>query len=388
MRSALAPAVEWERAAELLSVETPAYVVDLGKLEDNAIQIAGLAERAGARLLIALKAFAAWPSFEVIRPHVVGAAASGLHEALLAREMGGEVHVYSPGYAEREMDAILELADHVVFNSLTQWQRFAPRVREHGKVQAGLRINPEHSEVKVALYDPCAPGSRLGARLAQLEGADLSGISGLHFHTLCELGSDALERTVAAVETRFAEQLGRVQWVNLGGGHFITKAGYDEARFVATVQGLKQRHELEVYMEPGAAFALDAGVLVAGVLDVIDGPIPVAVLDASATAHMPDVLEMPYRPRIIDAGEPREKAFTYRLGGPTCLAGDVIGDYSFDRPLAVGDKLVFCDMAQYSMVKNTTFNGVGLPDIVLRSRDGSLKVVRRFGYEDYKNRLG
>jgi carboxynorspermidine decarboxylase len=300
------------------------------------------------------------------------------------------VHLCAPAYREEEFGELLACADHIVFNSFSQWRRFrAAAAAGGGRVACGIRINPEHSEVATALYDPCGPHSRLGVTRREFREEELDGISGLHFHTLCELDSDALERTLRQVEAAFGPVLRRMRWVNFGGGHHITRPGYDVDRLCRVVGDFRDRYGTEVYLEPGEAIALNAGVLVASVLDIVRNEMDIAILDASAAAHMPDVLEMPYRPRIAGAGLPGEFPHAYRLGGPTCLAGDVIGDYSFPRPLQVGSRLVFLDMAHYTMVKNTAFNGVPLPSIALQEAGtGACRVVRRFGYEDYKGRLG
>lgn len=374
----------------LESVESPCFVVDLAALRRN-LEILDRAQRqAGCTILLALKGFAMWSVFPLIRETLAGVAASSANEARLGREqMGGQVHAYAPAYSEGELREILTLADHVVFNSMSQWRRFRDTVRAHPRpVACGLRINPEHSEVSVALYDPCAPRSRLGITREHFASADLDGITGLHFHTLCELGADALERTVAAVEDRFGDILPAMKWVNFGGGHHITRPGYDLDLLARIVRGFADRHQVDVFLEPGEAIALGTGILVAEVLDVTANDIPIAILDISATAHMPDVLEMPYRPDIAGAGKPGEHPFTYRLGGLSCLAGDVVGDYSFPEPLAVGDRLAFLDMAHYTMVKTTTFNGVRHPSIATYDPAADkLEVVRRFSYEDYKSRL-
>jgi carboxynorspermidine decarboxylase len=372
---------------DVSAVDTPVYIVDLGRLRRNLSVLADVQARGGCKILLALKGFAMWSVFPIVGEYLSGIAASSPHEARLGRELlGKEVHAYAPAYSEADMAEILTLVDHVVFNSFGQWQRYRGAV---GQVACGMRINPEHSEVPVALYDPCAVGSRLGVTRAEFRADQMEGLSGLHFHTLCELGSDALERTLAAVEQKFDAELGRVRWVNFGGGHHITRPDYDVERLVRIVSDFRARRGVEVYLEPGEAIAINTGILVASVLDLTrNGGTDIAILDTSATAHMPDVLEMPYRPVIVGAGRPGEKAHTIRLGGLTCLAGDVIGDYSFDRPLAVGDKLVFADMAHYTMVKNTTFNGVRLPSIAVHDpADRTVRVVRRFGYEDYKDRL-
>lgn len=377
------------------ALETPAFVCDLGALEEN-LAILGEAQRAaGCKILLALKGFAMWSTFDRVRRVLPGTTASSPHEARLGRErFGGEVHACAPAYSEADFDELLQLCDHIVFNSCGQARRFLPRAsafrRAHPDraISFGLRINPEHREVEVALYDPCAPCSRLGVTRSELDPEVLAQVDGLHWHTLCELGADALERTIAAVEEKFGEFLPSMKWVNMGGGHHITRPGYEIDRLARVVSAFRERWGVEVYLEPGEAIALDTGVLVASVLDIVHNEIDIAVLDTSATAHMPDVLEMPYRPRIQGAGEPGELAHTFRLAGLSCLAGDVIGDWSFDRPLKVGDKLVFMDMIHYTMVKTTNFNGVRLPSIALaHPEDGSIEVVRRFGYESYASRL-
>ncbi len=375
----------------LADVPTPCFVIDRAALQRNAQRLHQVQQESGAKILLALKGYAAWATFPILKPYLAGCTCSGLHEALLAHEkFGGEVHVYSPAYTEREVESLRSIADHMVFNSLSQWERFAPQWSAGGPSR-GLRLNPEHREVDVALYDPCAPGSRLGVTAETLKGTLPEGIEGLHFHTLCELNSDALARTLLAVEERFEFALRdpRVKWINFGGGHHITRDDYDVARLVKLIQSHRQRYGHDVYLEPGEAVALNAGVLIASVLDVVSsGEVDIAILDTSATAHMPDVLEMPYRPAIEGAAEPGVKKHTFRLGGLTCLAGDVIGDYSFDQPLRVGDRLVFGDMAHYSMVKTTTFNGVPLPSIALHdAATGETQIVRRFGYGDYRDRL-
>ena len=375
---------------DLSRVESPAYVIDVAALERNLELLAHAQRAADCGILLALKGFAAWSTFPLVGRYLDGVAASGPDEARLGREeLDKQVHTYCPAYDERSLRESIRFSDHVIFNSPSQIERFRHIVDEHrGDTSFGLRINPEHSEVELALYDPCAPGSRLGTTLEALVHANLRGIEGLHFHTLCELGADALARTLETIEDRFAPWLATAKWVNLGGGHHITKPDYDVGLLIDLVRDFKRAHRVEVFLEPGEAIALDAGVLVASVLDVIDNDGPIAMLDTSATAHMPDVLEMPYRPRVRGASEPGERAYTYRLGGLSCLAGDMIGAYSFDEPLEVGDRLVFEDMAHYTMVKNTTFNGVRLPSIALYDpREDSYRVQREFGYEDYRNRL-
>ena len=365
---------------------TPCYVVDEGKLEANLRILRGVAERTGAKILLAQKAFSMFSVYPLIGRYLDGSAASGLYEARLGREhLGGETHVFAAAYREDEFPAIASVCDHIVFNSAAQLKKY--RDLAPGK-KLGLRINPEHSTQRHALYDPCAPGSRLGVTAAALGGADLRGLSGLHFHTLCEQNADALEETLDAVEENFGVYLPRMEWINLGGGHHITRPDYDIPRLERCIARMQRRYGLTVYLEPGEAVALNAGALVSTVLDVVENRgVRTAILDASAACHMPDVLEMPYRPPLMGAAEPGEKPFSCRLAGPTCLAGDVIGDYSFDIPLFPGDRLYFEDMAIYTMVKSNTFNGMRLPDIVLKSASGDCRLIRRFGYEDFRNRL-
>jgi len=375
---------------DLRRVDSPAFVIDLAMLERNLELLAHAQAAAGATILLALKGFAAWSTFPLVGQYLDGVAASGPDEARLGREeLGKQVHTYCPAFDEASLRETIRYSDHVIFNSPSQIDRFRSIIDEHSKdVSFGLRVNPQHSEVEVPLYDPCAPGSRLGATKDQLVKANLRDIDGLHFHTLCELGADALERTLEALEEQFAPWLDEAKWVNFGGGHHITKPNYDVGLLVDLVRNFRHDHRVDVYLEPGEAIGLNAGVLVASVLDLVENDGPIAILDTSATAHMPDVLEMPYRPEIRGAAEPGRLAHTYRLGGLSCLAGDMIGAYSFDEPLSVGDKLVFEDMAHYTMVKTTTFNGVRLPSIALFDpRDDSYRVQRSFGYEDYRNRL-
>jgi carboxynorspermidine decarboxylase len=373
-------------------VPSPCFVVDEAAIEANLRVLDAVQRASGAKILLALKAFSMWSLAPLVARYLHGTCASGLHEARLGREaFGGEVHTFSAAYTERDLAAILEISDHVVFNSFGQWERFRPLARaaqaRRPGLRFGLRVNPEHSEGAVPLYDPAAPCSRLGIPRSQFRG-ELDGISGLHFHTLCEQDFPPLARTVAAFEAKFGEFLPRMEWVNFGGGHHITRPDYQVEDLIGLLREFAGRHRVQVYLEPGEAIALEAGVLVAEVLDITWNGMPLAILDTSATCHMPDVLEMPYRPRIIGAGAPGEHPHTYRLGGQTCLAGDVIGDYSFPAPLRIGDRLVFEDMAIYTMVKTTTFNGIGLPAIAIWSSEtDALRVVREFGYEDFKCRL-
>lgn len=370
--------------------DSPCWVIDMEALEGNLKILADVQKRAGCKILIALKGFATWSTFNLVKKYLPGATASAPHEARLAREkLGGEVHAYAPAYSPDDVTELLTLCDHLVFNSFSQWERYRAQIQRNPKpVSCGIRVNPEHREVKTELYDPCAPRSRLGVTLGQFRPDLLEGLEGLHFHTLCELDSDALERTLAVVESKFGKFFSRLKWLNFGGGHHITRPGYDIDRLVRVIQGVKKKYpNLEVYLEPGEAIAIRTGVLVATVLDIVDNGGPIAILDTSATAHMPDVLEMPYRPEIVGGAEPGVKAHTIRLGGLTCLAGDAIGDYSFDQPLKIGDRITLLDMSHYTMVKTSNFNGVRLPSIALRHADGSYELVKKFGYDSYRDRL-
>lgn len=371
-------------------METPSYVLDLARFHENGRILRRIQEVTGVKILLAQKAFSCPAVYPVIRQYLVGTTSSGLHEAILGHDhFGGEVHVFSPAYKPREMDRLLEIADHLVFNSLNQWQTFRDRVSGAARrVSAGLRINPEVSTASTPLYDPCAPGSRFGIRQEELIGADLTGIDGLHFHVLCEQYHDALETALAAVEEGFCDWLPQMKWLNMGGGHLLTSPRYDLDRLSNLLGGFSKRHpHLTLYLEPGEAVAYEGGVLIGTVIDRLENEMPLAILDISATCHMPDVLEMPYRPPLMNAGLPGEKELTYRLGGPTCLTGDVIGDFSFDHPLAIGDQVVFEDQAFYTFVKNTTFNGVNLPSISLYE-NGEVRILKEFGYQDFLSRLG
>ena len=369
--------------------KTPYYQIDEGKLERNLKVLASVRKRAGVKILLAQKAFSCWKTYPLVAKYLDGTTASGLFEARLAHEEmpGRENHVYNPAFTEADFRSVVRWCDHIVFNSPTQVKRFALRAKRKG-VSSGLRVNIGYSEVETAIYNPCAPESRLGTPLEAVTDEIVDAIEGLHFHALCEQGADVFVRTLAVFEKKFAAFLPRMKWVNFGGGHHITRRGYDVALLVRTLKEFRKRWpHLEVYLEPGEAVALNAGELVASVLEVNDWGHPFAILDTSAECHMPDIIEMPYRPRIVGAGMPGEKKFSYRLGGPTCLAGDVIGEYSFARPLKAGDRLIFEDMAIYSMVKNNTFNGMPLPSIVLKTKSGKLKPLHAFSYADFKSRL-
>lgn len=376
-----------ELGFDLTALQTPCYVVDEGRLEENLKQLKAVSDATGCKILLAQKAFSMFYFYPLIGRYLAGTTASGLYEARLGKEeMGGETHIFSPAYQQRDFAEILSYSDHLVFNSLAQWESFRAQALAAGK-SCGLRINPECSTQTHGIYDPCAPGSRLGVCAAQLEGASLEGVEGLHFHTLCEQNVDALEETLAAVEARFGKYLHQMRWLNFGGGHHITRSDYDRARLITLVQEVQARYDVQVYLEPGEAVALNAGVLVSRVIDFVEHEGVVnAILDASAACHMPDVIEMPYRPPVCNSAEAGVRAHTYRLTGPTCLAGDIIGDYSFDAPLSRGDYVVFGDMAIYSMVKNNTFNGMPLPAIYANGRQG-LTLVSQFGYADFKQRL-
>jgi len=369
---------------------SPAYVVDLGRLRHNLAILDSVQKRSGAKILMALKAFAMWSVFPLIRETLFGVCASSPWEARLGREeFGREVHSFAAAFKESDVKELLGISDHLVFNSFAQLERFRPLwERERGRVSIGLRVNPEHSEGHTAIYDPCAPKSRLGIRRREFEGRSLDGVEGLHFHTLCEQLFEPLERTARVFEEKFGEFLPRMKWLNLGGGHHITREGYDTNALVELVLYFREKYGLDVYLEPGEAIAIGAGILVGEVLDVAHNEMDIAIMDVSATCHMPDILEMPYRPGVKNGFDAGEKAHTFRLAGPSCLAGDVIGDWSFEKQLAPGDRLAFLDMAHYTMVKTTTFNGIQHPAIcTFEPVTGELNVVRSFTYEDFRGRL-
>ncbi|WP_407925473.1 carboxynorspermidine decarboxylase [Geomonas edaphica] len=369
---------------------SPAFVVDLGRLRHNLAILDEVQKRSGAKILLALKAFSMWSVFPVIAQTLHGICASSPWEARLGREeFGREVHSFSAAFKESDVAELLTTSNHLVFNSFNQLERFRPMWEEYaGRVSVGLRVNPGHSEGHTPIYDPAAPKSRLGILHSEFEGKSLAGVEGLHFHTLCEQLFEPLERTSKVFEEKFGAFLPQMKWLNLGGGHHITREGYDIDALVELVRYYREKYDLEVYLEPGEAIAIGTGILVSEVLDVVHNEVDIAVLDVSATCHMPDILEMPYRPEIQEGYLPGEKEHDYRLGGPSCLAGDVIGDWSFDHKLVPGEKLAFLDMSHYTMVKTTTFNGIQLPHIcTYEPETGELRVVRSFGYEDFKNRL-
>jgi len=367
---------------------TPCYVVDESLLEKNLQILHGVMERTGCKIILAQKAFSMFAMYPLIGKYLSGTAASGLYEARLGHEeMGKENHVFSPAYREDEIDEIIEICDHIIFNSFTQLEKFGDKVRKAGK-SVGLRINPECSTQEGhEIYDPCAKGSRFGVTLKHFRPELLDGVSGLHFHTLCEQNADALVATLDVVEEKFGHWLSQFEWINFGGGHHITKEGYNVGLLEDCIKRMQEKYNLQVYLEPGEAIALNAGFLVTTVLDTLENDINIAIVDTSACCHMPDVLEMPYRPPLFSSGEAGNKSYTYRLGGPTCLTGDIIGDYSFDEPLKSGDRLVFGDMAIYSMVKNNTFNGMALPTIAIRNKNGDYHIQHQFNYQDFKGRL-
>ncbi|MBQ5331523.1 MAG: carboxynorspermidine decarboxylase [Oscillospiraceae bacterium] len=367
------------------SIHTPSYVVDIALIEKNMKILDSVRKRTGCKILLAQKAFSMYSLYPMMSGYLDGTTASGLYELKLGREEmpGREAHIYSPAYKDSEFDEIASLADHIVFNSPAQYERFRSRVKEG--TQCGIRVNPLYSETETAIYDPCSENSRLGTRPEDLDMSRCEGISGLHFHSMCEQGADVLRRTLVHFEKHFGRYLYDMEWVNFGGGHHITREGYDTELLVREVDRIQQKYGVQVILEPGEAHALDAGFLVCEILDVFTSAGKShAIVDASAACHMPDVLEMPYTPRITSAV--KDGAYTYIIGAPTCLAGDVIGIYSFEKPLSAGDRLVFEDMAIYSMCKNNTFNGMPLPWIYT-VRDGKTELVRKFGYDDFKNRL-
>ncbi len=379
------------------NLATPSYVVSADLLEENLKKLADVERRSGAEILLALKGFSAYSTFPLVRKYLRGTTSSGINEALLAREyFGGEIHVYNPAFTEGEVSRLAEFAHTIVFNSQAQLDKFADFARGRAKasgnagLEIGLRVNPQYAEVETQIYNPCAGGSRLGARRDTLRADAAKKIDMLHFHAMCEQNSDVLERVLSHFEDKFADMIPQVKTANFGGGHHITRADYDVERLVKIVRGFYARHPNieKIYLEPGEAIALNAGIFATRVLEIVQNDAQIAILDCSATCHMPDVLEMPYRPQIVGAGNPGQKAHTYSLAGRSCLAGDRIGDYSFDAPLKEGDILIFTDMAHYTMVKTTTFNGVNLPDIAYwNDALGKMEFIKKFGYEDFKSRL-
>lgn len=367
---------------------TPCYIVDIAKLRSNLELLRQVERASGCHILLAQKAFSCFSVYPMIAEYISGTTASGLYEARLGHEQfGKETHVFSPAYTTAEMQSLCKICDHISFNSFRQLEAHRA-IWENAPVSVGIRVNPECSTQGAhAIYDPCASGSRLGVPPKQFRPDLLSGVEGLHFHTLCEQNADALITTFAAFEEKFGQYLPQMQWLNLGGGHHITRADYDVESLVQLILRIRAQYGVEVYLEPGEAIALNAGYLDTTVMDIVENDLSVLVLDASAACHMPDVLEMPYRPPLQNAGEWGEKPYAYRLSSRTCLAGDIIGDYSFDHPVQIGDRLTFEDMAIYSMVKNNTFNGMPLPAIVLQYENGDCEIIKAFDYADFKSRL-
>lgn len=376
---------------DINQINTPCYVLEEKLLRSNLALIKSVKDRAGVNIILAFKAFALWKAFPIVREYIPCSTASSIHEARLAfEEMGSPAHTYSPAYTEKEFPEILKYSSHITFNSLSQFERFYTEVARSGKqVSCGIRINPEYSAVETDLYNPCAPGSRLGVTVDLLPETLPVGIEGLHFHTLCESTSYELEKTLEIVEKRFGKYLQQVKWLNMGGGHLMTRKDYDVEHLIRVLQSFKARHpHLELIMEPGSAFAWQTGFLIASVVDIVENHgIKTAILDVSFTCHMPDCLEMPYKPAIRGSVNPTNGLPTYRIGGNSCLSGDFMGDWSFDHELNIGDKVVFEDMIHYTIVKTNMFNGIPHPDIALWTKDDKLEIWRRFGYEDYKNRM-
>ncbi|MDE1834173.1 MAG: carboxynorspermidine decarboxylase [Candidatus Micrarchaeota archaeon] len=372
------------------SIETPCFVVNEGLLRNNLEVLSTVKKRTGAKVLLALKAFAMHSTFPLISRYLDGVCASGPIEAQLGYEkFRKEVHTYSPAYSSEDIKKAVKYSDTIIFNSISQWEKYRTTIKKSKKrIEVGLRVNPGWSEVETDLYNPVIPGSRLGVLPKDLEGQDLTGIDGLHFHALCEQNSDVLTRVLKSFEKSYGKYIKQMKWINFGGGHHITRKDYDVELLIKTINDFKKKYKVQVHIEPGEAVALNAGVLVSTVLDVVHNGVDIAILDTSAEAHMPDVLAQPYRPNIIGAGKLGEQKYAYRLGGMTCLAGDIIGDYSFAKRLKPGDRLVFLDMAHYSMVKTTTFNGVRHPSIALHNPDtGKTMIIKRFGYRTYADRL-
>ena len=368
---------------------SPCWLLEEEKLLTNLELLQRVKDQSGAKVLLALKGYALWKSFDTIRTYLDGCCASGLHEAKLAHEeFRKEVHTYAPAFKEEELEEIAAISHHLVFNSPAQFKRFSTQAKEiNPSLSLGLRINPECSQAPKEIYNPCGLYSRLGTTLENIDETILAQCDGLHFHALCEEDSDALEEVLKAFEEKFGNYIPQMQWINFGGGHHITRKGYDVEKLIGLIKAFKSRYNVEVYLEPGEAVGWQTGPLITTVLDIVHNGIDIAILDSSAEAHMPDTIIMPYRADVRDAGEAGEKAYTYRLGGNTCLAGDIMGDYSFDRPLKIGDNIIFEDQMHYTMVKATTFNGIKLPSIAIKRINGDIEVVKEFGYEEFKGRL-
>ncbi len=368
-------------------IETPIYLLEEEKLEKNLKLLKEVQNRSGIKILLALKGFALYKSFDLVRKYLKGCCASGLHEAKLAHEeMRLEVHTYAPAFKDSEFDEILDISDHIVFNSFSQWQKYKNKAIK--KASCGLRVNPEISSSPTDLYNPCALFSRLGITKKEFKKDQIEDIEGLHFHALCEQNADALQEVLKSFEEKFGNLIPNMKWINFGGGHHITKKGYDIELLISIIKNFKEKYpNITLYLELGEAVGWESGVLVSSVLDIVHNEIDIAILDTSTEAHMPDTIIMPYRVEVRDAGEANEKKYTYRLTGNTCLAGDIMGDYSFDTPLKIGDKIIFEDQMHYTIVKNTTFNGIPLPSIGILRKDAEIEIVKKFGYEDYKRRV-
>jgi carboxynorspermidine decarboxylase len=375
--------------ADKRALSTPYYLCEEELLEKNLKLLDYVQKQSGAKIILALKGFAMHATFDLVKQYLHGCTASGLHEALLAKEkFGKEVHTYSPAFKEEDIEEIAKISNHIVFNTPSQLLRFKDRVKKiNPEIHISLRINPEVSSSPVDIYNPCGIYSRLGTTLKNFDESVLEHLDGLNFHALCEQDADALEEVLLAFEEKFAKYFKNLKYINFGGGHHITRQGYDVEKLIKLVKDFKSKYGVTVYLEPGEAVGWETGYLAASVLDVFENGMNVAILDTSAEAHMPDTLAMPYRAAVRGSGEAGEKAYTYRLGGNTCLAGDIMGDYSFDKPLQIGDIIIFEDQIHYTFVKNTTFNGIKLPSLVVKRKDGSLDIIKEFGYEDYKNRL-
>ena len=377
-----------DRLDALLGVKTPCYIIDETALVHNLEILQSVQKKTGCKILLAQKAFSAYSLYPLIGQYLFGTTASGVYEARLGfEEMGKEVHVFAPAFSDSDFEELLSFCDHIIFNSFSQWKHFKNTALNHSGIKYGIRINPEYSEIETEIYNPCSKNSRMGVTLDNFEEESLDGLSGLHFHTMCEQNSDTLRRTLEHVEQKFGKYLYDMEWLNLGGGHHITRDDYDIGTLVDCIEHISQKYGLEIYLEPGEAVALNAGFLTSTVLDIVSNGVDTAILDVSAACHMPDVLEMPYRPFAINSAPAGEKPYTYRLAASTCLAGDIIGDYSFDKPLCAGDRIIFTDMAIYTMVKTNSFNGMPLPSIAVLKTDGTLELWKRFGYEDFKSRL-
>jgi carboxynorspermidine decarboxylase len=371
------------------SLPSPCWVLEEQKLIQNLEVINTVKQKSGAKVLLALKGYALWKSFPIIKPYLEGCCASGLHEAKLASEtFGKEVHCYSPAFKKKELIEIASFSNHIVFNSPQQFKEFANQCRQiNPNISLGLRVNPEYSKAPKEIYNPCGLYSRLGTTISNFDEYILDLIDGLHFHALCEESADSLKSLLQHFEEKFGKYISSMKWINFGGGHHITRKGYDLEKLIDIIKDFKKRYGVEVYLEPGEAIGWQTGTLHSTVLDIVDNGIKIAILDSSAEAHMPDTIIMPYRAEVLGASKAGVKKYTYRLAGNTCLAGDIMGDYSFDAPIEVGDKIIFLDQMHYTMVKATTFNGIKLPSIAIQKRDGSIELIREFDYEDFKHRL-